>query len=106
MRTESKYLAELELTEGPEDIKEQQQLEKEAGFSYRQVIGESVFAMSLRYTQLDHMVARSSTSLCGAVGKMDQTSTFFRLQIRQFSGDLARRRTNFARRTTTTVAAL
>ena len=47
MRTDSKYLAELELSYGPEDPKEQQELEKQMGFNYRQVIGEAIFAMML-----------------------------------------------------------
>jgi hypothetical protein len=47
MRNDSTYLAELELTEGPEDLTEQQALERQMGFNYRQVIGEAIFAMTL-----------------------------------------------------------
>jgi ribosome-binding protein aMBF1 (putative translation factor) len=37
MRNDSTYLATLELTDGPEDIKEQEKLERQMGFKYRQV---------------------------------------------------------------------
>jgi hypothetical protein len=47
MRNDSTYLASLELTDGTDDIKEQQELEKQMGFKYRQVIGEAIFAMTL-----------------------------------------------------------
>ena len=47
MRNEASYMAELENTNGPTDLTQQQALEKEMGFSYRQVIGEAVFAMTL-----------------------------------------------------------
>jgi hypothetical protein len=40
-------MAALELTEGPTDEKEKQALEQEMGFSYRQVIGEAIFAMTI-----------------------------------------------------------
>jgi Reverse transcriptase (RNA-dependent DNA polymerase) len=47
MCNDSSYLAELELTEGPEDPAEQRRLEEQMGFNYRQVIGEAIFAMTL-----------------------------------------------------------
>jgi Reverse transcriptase (RNA-dependent DNA polymerase) len=47
MRTESKYLSDLETNEGPEDVRAQQDLERQMGFNYRQVIGEAIFAMTL-----------------------------------------------------------
>lgn len=47
MRNDSSYLATLELTEGPIDLKEQKALEHLMGFKYRQVIGEAIFAMTL-----------------------------------------------------------
>ena len=47
MRTETAFMAALELTEGPTDEHEKKTLEKEMGFSYRQVIGEAIFAMTI-----------------------------------------------------------
>jgi hypothetical protein len=47
MRTETAFMAALELTEGPTDEHEKKALEKEMGFSYRQVIGEAIFAMTI-----------------------------------------------------------
>jgi hypothetical protein len=47
MCTDSTYLAELELTDCPNDPDEICELEKEMGFNYRQVIGEAIFAMTL-----------------------------------------------------------
>jgi hypothetical protein len=40
-------MATLELTEGPTNEKEKQALKKEMGFSYRQAIGEAIFAMTI-----------------------------------------------------------
>jgi hypothetical protein len=47
MRNDSSYLAELELSVGPDDPKAQRELEEQMGFNYRQVIGEAIFAMTL-----------------------------------------------------------
>ena len=47
MRNEPSYMAELENTTGPTDPTQQNALENEMGFSYRQVIGEAVLAMTL-----------------------------------------------------------
>jgi hypothetical protein len=47
MRNDSTYLANLELSYGPEDVKEQQELETQMGCSYRQAIGELIFAMTI-----------------------------------------------------------
>ena len=47
MRTETAFMATLELTEGPTDEQEKQALEQEMGFSYGQVIGEAIFAMTI-----------------------------------------------------------
>jgi hypothetical protein len=47
MRTETAFMATLELTEGPVEEHEKKALEKEMGFSYRQVIGEAIFAMTI-----------------------------------------------------------
>jgi hypothetical protein len=47
MRNDSTYQANLKLSYGPEDVKEQQELETQMGFSYRQAIGELIFAMTI-----------------------------------------------------------
>jgi hypothetical protein len=47
MKSYSTYQAILQLAEGPESIKEQQQLEMSMGFSYRQGIGEIIFALTI-----------------------------------------------------------
>jgi hypothetical protein len=47
MRNDSVYQANLELSYGPDDIKEQRELETQMGFSYRQAIGELIFAMTI-----------------------------------------------------------
>ena len=46
MRADSQYQATLETTEGPTEPHEQQQLEEQMGFSYRQAIGELIYAMT------------------------------------------------------------
>eukprot|EP00980_Cylindrotheca_fusiformis_P020335 scaffold7349_cov135-Cylindrotheca_fusiformis.AAC.1 len=46
MRNDSESLKILQTTQGPTDPKEKQQLETAMGFSYRQAIGELIFAMS------------------------------------------------------------
>jgi len=45
MRTESAYLRELEMTKGPVEDKEKKQLEIRMKFSYRQALGEVLYAM-------------------------------------------------------------
>mmetsp|Transcript_5974 Transcript_5974/g.9126 ORF Transcript_5974/g.9126 Transcript_5974/m.9126 type:complete len:347 (-) Transcript_5974:1446-2486(-) len=47
MKTDTKYVRELMLTEGPKDKRKSQALEKEMGFSYRMAIGELIFALIL-----------------------------------------------------------
>jgi hypothetical protein len=47
MRNDSVYQANLELSYGPDNIKEQRDLETQMGFSYRQAIGELIFAMTI-----------------------------------------------------------
>jgi hypothetical protein len=47
MRNNSTYQANLELTYGPDDVKEQQELETQVAFSYCQAIGELIFAMTI-----------------------------------------------------------
>jgi hypothetical protein len=47
MKSDSAYQAILYLAEGPESIKERQQLEESMGFSYRQAISELIFALAI-----------------------------------------------------------
>jgi hypothetical protein len=47
MKSDSTYQAILQLAEGPESMKERQQLEETMGFSYRQAIGELIFALTI-----------------------------------------------------------
>jgi hypothetical protein len=47
MRADSESLQKLELSQGPEDPIEAQQLETEMGFSYEQVIGKLIFVMTV-----------------------------------------------------------
>jgi hypothetical protein len=46
-RTDSIYLADFELTDGPDNPDEIRKLEKEMGFNYQQVIEEAIFAITL-----------------------------------------------------------
>jgi hypothetical protein len=47
MRNDSTYQAGLELSYGPDDVKEERELKIQMGFSYRQAIGEHIFAMTI-----------------------------------------------------------
>jgi hypothetical protein len=47
MRNVSVYQANLELSYGPKDIKEQRELKTQMGFIYPQAMGELIFAMSI-----------------------------------------------------------
>jgi hypothetical protein len=47
MWNDSVYQAKLGLSYGPNNIKEQQELETQMGFIYRQAIGELIFAMTI-----------------------------------------------------------
>ena len=60
MRPDAKHMAELELTHGPEDPIEQRRLEREMGFSYRQVIGEAIFAMTLCRINITNAIIKLS----------------------------------------------
>jgi hypothetical protein len=51
MRNNSIYQATLELSYGPDDVKEEREHETQMGFSYHQAIGELIFAMTI--CQLD-----------------------------------------------------
>ena len=55
MRTNTEYQSRIQLNEGPESIKEQKQLEKRMGFSYRQCIGELIYALTI--CQVDISIA-------------------------------------------------
>jgi hypothetical protein len=54
------YQANLELSCGPDDIKEQQELERQMGFSYRQAIGELIFAMTICHLDISPAVIKVS----------------------------------------------
>ena len=47
MKTDTAYQTKIQLDEGPESIKEQKQLEKRMGFSYRQCIGKLIYALTI-----------------------------------------------------------
>ena len=47
MRNDAAYQASLELVKAPEPEKEQRELEKSMGFSYRQAIGDLIFALTI-----------------------------------------------------------
>ena len=47
MRNDAAYQASLELATAPETEKEERELEKAMGFSYRQAIGELIFALTI-----------------------------------------------------------
>ena len=47
METDIEYQTRIQLDEGPESLKEQQQLEKQMGFSYRQCIGKLIYALTI-----------------------------------------------------------
>jgi hypothetical protein len=46
MQSDSKYQADIQTSRGPESIKEQKELEKRMRFSYRQTIGELIYALT------------------------------------------------------------
>ena len=46
------YQSRIQLNEGPESIKEQKQLEKKMGFSYRQCIGELIYALTICHVDI------------------------------------------------------
>jgi hypothetical protein len=60
MRSDSKHMAELELTHGPTDLRTQKALEREMGFKYRQVIGEAIFAMTLCRIDITNAIIKLS----------------------------------------------
>jgi hypothetical protein len=55
MKSNSKYQADIQTSRGPELIKEQKKLEKRMGFSYRQTIGELIYALTV--CQIDLSIA-------------------------------------------------
>jgi hypothetical protein len=60
MHNDRKYIHELELTEGPPTEKEQLQLEKEMGFSYRRGVGELIYAMVTCRPDISYAVIKLS----------------------------------------------
>jgi hypothetical protein len=46
MKSDLKYQADIQTSRGPESIKQQKELEKQMGFSYRQTIGELIYALT------------------------------------------------------------
>ena len=47
MQTDTEYQTNIQLHKGPDSIKEQKQLERKMGFSYRQCIGELIYALTI-----------------------------------------------------------
>ena len=47
MKTDVDYQTKIQLEEGPESMKEQKHLERQMGFSYRQYIGELIYALTI-----------------------------------------------------------
>ena len=61
MREDSSYLAILDAVKGPEDPFQKIELEKEMKFSYRQAIGEIMFAMITCRPDISYPVIKLST---------------------------------------------
>jgi hypothetical protein len=47
MKSDPKYQADIQTSRGPESIKEHKELIKRMGFSYRQTIGELIYALTV-----------------------------------------------------------
>jgi hypothetical protein len=47
MKSDSKYQLDIQTNRGPESVKEQKELERRMGFSYRQTIGELIYALTV-----------------------------------------------------------
>lgn len=60
MRTDPAYIRELEAAIGPEDATEAQDLETQMGFSYRQAIGELIYAMTICRIDISSAVIKLS----------------------------------------------
>ena len=60
MKTETAFMATLELTEGPTDEKPKQALEQEMGFSDRQAIGEAIFPMMICQIDISPAIVKLS----------------------------------------------
>jgi hypothetical protein len=60
MGADSESLRKLELTKGPQDPTETQQLETEMGFSYRQAIGELIFTMTVGRINISYPIIKLS----------------------------------------------
>jgi hypothetical protein len=63
MRNDSTYQANLELSYGPDNVKEQQELETQMGFSYCQAIGELIFAMTICHLDISPAIIKLSQYL-------------------------------------------
>jgi hypothetical protein len=60
MRADSESLRKLELSKGPDDPADAQALETEMGFSYRQAIGELIFAMTVGRIDISYPIIKLS----------------------------------------------
>jgi hypothetical protein len=47
MKSDSKYQVDIQTSRGPESLKEQKELERRMRFSYRQTIGELIYALTV-----------------------------------------------------------
>eukprot|EP00934_Nitzschia_sp_Nitz4_P000755 Nitzschia sp. Nitz4//scaffold72_size95085//6004//8247//NITZ4_004742-RA/size95085-processed-gene-0.2-mRNA-1//1//CDS//3329557321//755//frame0 len=60
MRTDSAFTQEFQTTSGPETTAEQEHLENQMGFSYRVVVGELIFAMTICHPDIASAVIQLS----------------------------------------------
>ena len=63
MRSNTAYQATLELAKAPKSEKEQRELEKAMGFSYRQAIGELIFALTICRPDMQSQSSSSHSKL-------------------------------------------
>jgi len=63
MKTDTKYLRELMLTQGPADKTNAKTLEKEMGFSYRMAIGKLMLALILCHALISAYPSSFSLSI-------------------------------------------
>jgi hypothetical protein len=50
-KSDWKFQADIQTSRGPESIEEQKELERRMGFSYRQTIGELIYALTCQYAK-------------------------------------------------------
>ena len=60
MKTNNKYLADIQLHEGPKDQYEARKLQKKMGFNYRQCIGELIYALTVCHIDISIAVIKLS----------------------------------------------